>query len=83
MKTVTITLTQEDSPGLFRVQSFTNTIQLSIGMLVKVESVEQWCATPRINVRVVGKTNPDTNETPQLTDGEQVRHDALALPGES
>ncbi len=76
MKTCCIVLTQEDQAGLFRVVSFSNTVQLSVGQTVDIERVERWCATPRVNVRVVGRSNPDA-EQPQLDGG---GHDALALP---
>lgn len=82
MKTVTVNLTQEPNPGLFRVVSFSNTVQLSIGQIVPVAKVEDWCCIPRVNVRVIGLTAAQTDEqTPLLTDGDGVRHDALAMPG--
>lgn len=81
MKTIAIHLTQEPAPGLYRVARFTNTVQLSVGMLVKAADVEHWCATPRINVHVDGLTQPAKDqELPLLESGEQTRREALKLP---
>lgn len=85
MKTVSVVLTQEPESGFFRVQSFTNTVQLSIGQIVPAAKVGEWCTIPRVNVRVVGLTRTETEDSQTLlTDGDNgVRHNALALPGES
>ena len=78
MKTLTVKLTQEPSAGLFRVVSFTNTVQLSVGQVVKAATVEDWCLRPHVQVHVVGMT-PQVDEEVLLLD--EPRTDALALVG--
>jgi hypothetical protein len=75
MKTVKVTLRQADT-GQFRVERFTNTVQLSVGQLVPVATVENWCALSRVQVEVIGMVQDDKDCAPLLTEG---RPDALQL----
>ena len=51
-----IVLTQESGGQQYRVKSVSNTVQIQIGQLVSRERVADWCARPRVNVRIVGMT---------------------------
>ncbi len=66
MKTVSIRLLQDKNE--FEVVSFTNTVQLSVGMRVNSSSVADWCAMPRVQVSVIGLVKADDSETPLLSD---------------
>ena len=64
MKTVKIILRQAGN-GLFQVERFTNTTQLSIGMLVPVKRVTEWCAMTRVQIEVIGMVKqPETDSEP-------------------
>jgi hypothetical protein len=78
MKTLKITLRQSDA-GQFRVERFTNTVQLSVGQLVPVATVENWCAMARVQVEVIGmvQDEEDSESPPVLNDAR--RPDALQL----
>lgn len=70
MKRVTITLTQDPEIGLYRVISLTNTVQLSIGQIVKHATVEGWCTSKGVTVKVQGMTEqPD--QQPLLMDAKE------------
>ena len=72
MKTVSIKLLQ-DGPE-FVVQSFSNTVQLAIGMRVAVGTVENWCSMPRVQVHILGpfKQSQD-DDSLDLTDKPAVK----------
>jgi hypothetical protein len=65
------------TPNRFRVEKFTNTVQLSIGQLVPVNKVEAWCCAERIQVECVGMVEDGETESIDLND----RPDALELAG--
>lgn len=70
MKPVAIILTQEPKAGLFRVVRFVNTCQLSIGQIVPVSLVENWCSMPRVTVKVDGMTEQTEGQTNLIGDSD-------------
>ncbi len=83
MKTCKITLRQ--AGNLFRVDRFTNTTQLSIGMMVDRERVNNWCAMGLVQVEVVGVVEEEENaiDLDGATDHELSRVDALEMASQS
>ena len=67
MKTVKITLRQAGN-GLFQVEKFSNTVQLSIGMTIPSERVAEWCAMSRVQVDCIGLVEQRDDEMPLLDD---------------
>lgn len=53
MKTIKIKLSQTPD-GAFRVVSYANTVQLSVGQIVAPAVVENWARMPRVQFTVVG-----------------------------
>lgn len=62
MKPISITLTQETDGKSFRVASFSNTHQLTVGMIVDRDRVEKWIDLPGVSVNVRGMTPDNSNE---------------------
>lgn len=56
MKTLRINLTQEPEGNAFRVVSWTNSTQLSVGQVVPAAVVAGWCERANIQVNVMGLT---------------------------
>ena len=57
VKRRTIVLTQE-SENSFRVKSWSNSSELTVGMIVSRAKLNQWCGIPGVDVRVPGMTPP-------------------------
>jgi hypothetical protein len=76
IKPVTIILTQEPKAGFFRVARFVNTCQLSVGQVVPVSLVENWCSMLRVTVKVDGMT-PETEDSTNLLADSDLRVNAL------
>jgi hypothetical protein len=70
MAKISIVLTQEPDPDLFRVKAFAETSQLTVGMVVTRERFAKWLALKgEVSVRVVGLTPPENSgEQPSLLD---------------
>jgi len=84
MKTCKIKLRQVDG-STFRVESFSNTVELHIGQHVSRATVQAWTAMARVYVDVLGMVKAQ-EEAPslQLEDGEPItRIDALAVAHEA
>lgn len=60
---VRITLTQDQDPEVYTVQSLEGTCQLNIGQKVNRERVSNWCAMSAVTVKIVGATPED--ESPE------------------
>ena len=65
MKIVKITLRQAGN-GLFQVEKFSNTVQLSVGMTVESSRVAEWCAMARVQVDCIGMVQQADSELPLL-----------------
>ena len=68
MKNIVIRLTQEPEGNQFRVVSWSNSTQLSVGQLIPAARVSEWCAAPRIQVHIVGMTPQEENQPLLLDD---------------
>jgi hypothetical protein len=83
MKVCSIRLRQDGN--LFRVESFTNTVELSVGMMVPKDKVAEWCSMKRVNVAVIGAVQ-EAEESPELEGlsmGDVQRVDALQLAAQA
>lgn len=66
MKAITIAVSQEQD-GRFRVASFTNTAELTVGLVVNRDRLARWVNLPHVTVRVVGMT-PEASATEDQPD---------------
>ena len=84
MKVCKVTL-REAGPGLYRVENYTNTTQLTIGMMVPRERVAEWCGMKRVNVVIAGRVEDDEEqlELPAPTCQDVQRVDALQLAAQT
>ena len=85
MKVCRVVLRDCAEPGLYRVERFTNTTQLRVGMIVPGDRVAEWCAMKRVNVIIEGKVEDkaDDLEQPGLTMQDVQRVDAMQLAGQA
>ena len=59
-----MTLTQE-TEDTFRIKSWTNSAELSVGMIVTRAKLNKWCEMPGVEIRVPGWT-PAADDDRQL-----------------
>jgi hypothetical protein len=60
-----VTLTQE-TDDTFRVQSWTNSSELSVGMIISRKKLNQWCGIPGVEIRVPGFTPAAESDAQQM-----------------
>ena len=69
----TITLTQEPD-DTFRVKSWSNSAELSVGMIISRARLKKWMDMPGVEIRVPGMT-PPSEDTRQLDLFDQVQQE--------
>jgi hypothetical protein len=69
MKTCKIVLRQGEA-GLYRVERFTNTVELEVGMMVPRDKVREWTTLSRVQVEIVGMVDDEAEDERLLGDND-------------
>jgi len=65
MKARTINVRQLSATE-FRVESFVNTLDLSVGQTVSREKLQQWNVFPSVRINVIGKVEDENDKEQRL-----------------